>query len=112
MTLFERIIAREIPADIVHEDDELIAIRDLQPRAPVHILIIPKRVIVRTGDAVPSDAPLLGHMVITAGVIARKLGVVGSGFRLVLNHGPDAGETVPHLHLHLLAGRALGWPPG
>jgi histidine triad (HIT) family protein len=112
MTLFEKIIAREIPADIVHEDEHLIAIRDISPRAPIHVLIIPKRVIVRAGDAAPEDAELLGRLIVAAGGIARALGVSESGFRLVINHGPDAGESVPHLHVHLLAGRALEWPPG
>ena len=112
MTLFEKIIARQIPADVVHEDDEVIAIRDIQPQAPVHVLVIPKRPITRVGDAGEADAALLGKLLLTANAIAGQLGVKDSGYRLVLNHGRDAGESVPHLHLHLLGGRPLGWPPG
>ncbi len=112
MTIFERIIAREIPADIVYEDEQCLAFRDISPQAPNHILIIPKRVIPRLGEATATDAPLLGHMLIVAGRIADAEGVKESGFRLVINHGPDGGETVPHLHMHLLGGRPLTWPPG
>lgn len=111
MTLFERIIAREIPAKIEHEDDRCIVIHDIEPQAPVHLLIIPKIVIPRVGEATADQAALLGHLLLTAGVVARKL-KLGRGFRLVINHGPDACETVPHLHVHLLAQRQLGWPPG
>lgn len=112
MTIFERIIAREIPADIVYEDDQCLAFRDISPQAPHHILIIPKRVIPRLGEATETDAPLLGHMLIVAGRIADAEGLKDSGFRLVINHGRDGGETVPHLHMHLLGGRQLTWPPG
>lgn len=112
MTIFERIIAREIPADIVYEDDQCLAFRDISPQAPHHILIIPKRVIPRLGEASETDAPLLGHMLIVAGRIADAEGLKDSGFRLVVNHGRDGGETVPHLHMHLLGGRQLTWPPG
>lgn len=112
MTLFEKIIRREIPARIVHEDDEVIAIHDVNPQAPVHVLIIPKKVIPRVGDAATDDAAVLGKLLLTAGEIARSLGVYETGFRLIVNHGPNAGETVPHLHVHLLGGRELGWPPG
>ncbi len=112
MTLFEKIIQREIPAAIVHEDEEIIAIRDVNPQAPVHILIIPKKVIARVGGAQAADAALLGKLLASSGEIARKLGVYDSGYRLVINHGHDAGETVPHLHVHLLGGRSLEWPPG
>lgn len=112
MTLFQKIIRREIPAEIVFEDDDLIAIRDVAPQAPVHVLIVPKRVVPRVGEAAPGDAELLGKLLHASGGIAQKLGVYESGYRLVINHGRDAGETVPHLHVHLLGGRALAWPPG
>jgi histidine triad (HIT) family protein len=114
MTLFERLIAREFPTEIVHETEDVFAFRDINPQAPIHILIVPKRVIPRVGEAVSTDTELLGKLLLTAGEIATKLGICSTdaGFRLVINHGHDAGETVPHLHIHLLAGRALGWPPG
>lgn len=112
MTLFEKIIAREIPADIVHEDEQCIVIRDISPQAPVHVLVIPKRVIPRIGAATDSDAGLLGHLLLTAGRVARDLGLADDGFRVVINHGPNGGETVPHLHVHVLGGRKLQWPPG
>jgi len=111
MTLFQRIIAREIPARIEHEDDRCIVLHDISPQAPVHLLIIPKQVIPRVGEAAPADEAVLGHLLVTAGVVAKKLNLA-RGFRLVINHGPDAGESVPHLHVHLLAGRQLSWPPG
>ena len=110
-TLFQRIIDREIPAKIEHEDDRCIVIHDIAPEAPVHLLIIPKTVIPRVGDAQPADEAVLGHLLLTAGVVAKKL-QLARGFRLVINHGPDACETVPHLHVHLLAKRQLTWPPG
>ena len=112
MTIFERIAAREIPAEIVHETEDLLAFRDVNQQAPVHVLIVPKRVIARVGEAQPTDAELLGRMLASTGAIAAKLGVAQSGFRVVINHGADAGESVPHLHIHLLGGRALTWPPG
>lgn len=110
-TLFERIIAREIPAKIEHEDALCIVLHDIAPQAPVHLLIIPKIVIPRVGEAVPDQQAVLGHLLLTAGLVAKKL-QLARGFRLVINHGPDAGETVPHMHVHLLAGRPLAWPPG
>jgi histidine triad (HIT) family protein len=110
-TLFERIIAREIPAKIEHEDERCIVIHDIQPQAPVHLLIIPKTLIPRVGEACPDQEAILGHLLLTAGVVARKL-QLARGFRLVINHGPDACESVPHLHVHLLAKRQLNWPPG
>jgi len=110
-TLFQRIIDREIPAKIEHEDDRCIVIHDIAPEAPVHLLIIPKHVIPRVGEATPADESVLGHLLLTAGVVAKKL-QLARGFRLVINHGPDACETVPHLHVHLLAKRQLTWPPG
>lgn len=110
-TIFQRIIDREIPARIEHEDELCIVLHDIQPQAPVHLLIIPKRLISRVGAAEPGDQALLGHLLLIAGELARKLNL-GSGFRIVINHGPHGGESVPHLHVHLLAGRPLAWPPG
>lgn len=112
MTLFEKIIAREIPADIVFEDEHCLAFRDIHPQAPTHVLLVPKRPIPRLGAATPADHALLGHLLLKAGDVARALGLDATGFRVVINHGPDGGETVPHLHLHLLGGRPLAWPPG
>ena len=112
MTLFERIISREIPAQIVHEDPECIAIRDINPQAPVHILIIPKTVITRLGAAADEHARLLGHLLLTAASLAKREGLQQTGYRVVINSGPNAGESVPHLHVHLLGGRQMSWPPG
>lgn len=112
MTLFEKIAAREIPADIVFEADDFLAFRDVRPQAPVHVLIIPKRCIPRIAEAAASDAALLGKMLAAAPTIAQLCGVAESGYRIVINNGRDAGESVPHLHIHLLGGRALHWPPG
>ena len=110
-TIFTKIIKREIPADIVYEDDLCLAFRDVNPQAPTHVLLIPKKEIPRLVDAMPEDQALLGHLMITANKIARQLGV-GDAFRLAVNNGADAGQSVFHLHLHLLAGRAFKWPPG
>ena len=110
-TIFQKIIDREIPAKIEHEDDLCIVIRDIDPKAPVHLLIIPKQPIVRLGETKAADQAVLGHLLAVAAVVAKKLNLDG-GFRLVVNNGPDAGEAVPHLHVHLLAGRKLAWPPG
>lgn len=110
-TLFQRIIDREIPAKIEHEDDLCIVIHDIQPQSPVHVLIIPKKPIARVEAASPEDGAVLGHLMLVAGQVARKLGLA-NGFRLVVNNGPDACESVPHLHVHLLGKRQLGWPPG
>jgi histidine triad (HIT) family protein len=112
MTLFEKIIAKQIPATIVYEDDLVFAIKDIKPGAPTHILVIPKKVIPRIADARPDDHKVLGHMLLKAAEIAKKAGLEQSGFRLVINNGPDAGESVPHLHLHILGGRSMSWPPG
>jgi histidine triad (HIT) family protein len=112
MTLFEKIARREIPAKIQHEEEDFIAFHDTNPQAPVHVLIVPKRCIPRIGEATANDAELLGRMLLATQEVARQLGVFESGYRLVINHGPDAGESVPHLHIHLLAGRSLSWPPG
>jgi histidine triad (HIT) family protein len=110
-TLFEKIVAREIPAKIAHEDERCIVIHDIQPEAPVHLLIIPKKAIARLEAATGADEPVLGHLLLVAGEMARKL-KLGTGFRIVINNGPDACESVPHLHVHLLAGRQMTWPPG
>jgi histidine triad (HIT) family protein len=110
-SIFQRIIDREIPAKIEHEDEHCIVIHDIQPQAPVHLLIIPKRVVARVSEAAPSDEALLGHLLLAAKAVAAKL-QLANGFRLVINNGPDACESVPHLHVHLLARRQLGWPPG
>ena len=112
MTLFEKIIARQIPADIVYEDDVVLAFRDIGPKAPVHILLVPKKPIARLSDAGPADQAILGHLLLKAPEVARIAGVGESGYRLVINNGPDAGESVPHLHCHILGGRKLEWPPG
>ena len=112
MTIFEKIAAREIPAQIVHEGEDWVAFHDLQAQAPVHVLIVPRRCIPRIAQATEQDAGTLGRMLLASREIAEKLGVLESGYRLVINNGRDAGESVPHLHIHLLAGRALGWPPG
>jgi histidine triad (HIT) family protein len=111
-TLFEKIIAREIPAQIVYEDDKVIAFRDVKPQAPVHVLIIPKKPIPRIAEASPEDHQVLGHLLIKAGEVAKQLGLGTSGFRLIFNNGPDAGEAVPHLHCHIIGGRPMSWPPG
>jgi histidine triad (HIT) family protein len=111
-TLFERIISKEIPAHILYEDDLVIAFRDIKPAAPVHALIVPKKPIPRIADATATDHALLGHLLLKGAEVADKLGLSKSGFRLVINNGPDAGESVPHLHLHILGGRHLSWPPG
>jgi histidine triad (HIT) family protein len=112
MTLFEKIIARQIPANVVYEDDLVFAFHDINPQAPTHVLIIPKKPIVRIGEAQPDDQALLGHLLLKAGQAARQLGLAESGYRLVVNNGRNAGEAVPHLHVHILGGRALNWPPG
>ncbi|MFT3782834.1 MAG: histidine triad nucleotide-binding protein [Nibricoccus sp.] len=110
-TIFQKIIDREIPAKIEYEDEHCIVIHDIQPQAPVHLLIIPKKVIARVEAAAVTDQEALGHLILTAGVVAKKLNLA-KGFRLVINNGPDACESVPHLHVHLLAKRQLNWPPG
>jgi histidine triad (HIT) family protein len=111
-TLFERIVAREIPADIIYEDDLVLAFRDIKPQAPTHVLIIPKNPIPRISEARPEDHQVLGHLLLKAAEVAKSLGITQSGFRLVFNNGPHAGEAVPHLHCHILGGRQMGWPPG
>ena len=111
-TLFEKICDQEIPADIVYEDDQVVAFRDIAPKAPTHVLVIPRKAIARINEALPEDQALLGHLLLKAAEVARSLGLGEDGFRLVLNNGRDAGETVPHLHCHILGGRKMEWPPG
>ncbi|RZO28676.1 MAG: histidine triad nucleotide-binding protein [SAR86 cluster bacterium] len=110
-TLFEKIINKEIPADILYEDDISIVIKDISPQAPTHLLIIPKKVIPKLSDATKEDQEILGHIMLVAGKIADDLGL-DETFRLVVNNGAKAGQSVFHLHLHLLSGRNLNWPPG
>ncbi len=112
VTIFQKIIDREIPADIVFEDDELLAFRDVNPQAPTHVLIIPKRPIASVAHADGADAALLGRLLLAGAEIARQLGLDEDGYRLVTNVGRDGGQSVFHLHVHLLGGRAMGWPPG
>ena len=111
-TLFEKIAAREIPAAIVYEDDLVLAIRDINPQAPTHILIFPKKPVPRIAEATADDQKLLGHLLLKAAEVADKAGLTPGGYRLVINNGPDAGEAVPHLHVHILGGRKMNWPPG
>ncbi|KAB2642738.1 MAG: histidine triad nucleotide-binding protein [Verrucomicrobia bacterium] len=111
-TLFEKICDKQIPATVVYEDERCVAFRDISPQAPVHILIVPRQPIPRLALATADDSTLLGHLLLTAAELARGEGVAESGFRLVINNGPHGGEAVPHLHIHLLAGRQLQWPPG
>ena len=111
LTLFEKIINKEIPADIIYEDDVSIVIKDISPQAPTHLLIIPKKVIPKLSDATAEDQNILGHLMLIAGKIADDLGL-DETFRLVVNNGAKAGQSVFHLHLHLLSGRPLNWPPG
>ena len=111
-TLFEKIVAREIPAQIVYEDDRVLAFRDINPQAPTHALIVPKKPIPRLAEAKTEDQELLGYLLLKAAEVAGKLGLDRGGFRLVINNGADGGETVPHLHVHILGGRYMKWPPG
>jgi histidine triad (HIT) family protein len=110
-TLFEKIIAKELPASIVYEDEQCVAIKDLNPGAPMHLLVIPRRPIARLADATPEDRQLLGHLLLVAGRLAQDSGC-GEAFRVVINNGSGAGQSVFHLHLHVLGGRPLKWPPG
>jgi len=110
-TIFEKIISGEIQADILYQDEICIVIRDIEPQAPVHFLVIPKKVIPRIGDALQEDKSSLGHLLLTAGKIAEQENL-SSGYRVVINHGKNGGETVPHLHVHVLGGRQMRWPPG
>lgn len=111
LTLFQKIIRRDIPANIEYEDELCIAIHDISPQAPTHLLVIPKKPIPRIAEATSEDQATLGHLLLTAGHLAKKLNLA-KGFRITINNGPDGGETVPHLHVHVLGGRPLEWPPG
>jgi len=111
-TLFEKIVAREIPADIVYEDDDLLAFRDIEPQAPVHVLIIPKKRIATLNDLERGHAELVGRMVLVAAKIAKEEGIADDGYRLNLNCNEQGGQSVYHIHLHLLGGRQMKWPPG
>ena len=110
-TIFSKIIRREIPADIVYEDDRALAFNDITPQAPVHILVIPKQPIPKLADAVDEDRDLLGHLLLVAKQVAQQAGL-SNGYRVVINNGADGGQTVLHLHLHILGKRQLQWPPG
>jgi histidine triad (HIT) family protein len=110
-TIFTKIINKEIPADIIYEDELALVFKDIQPQAPTHLLIIPKKPIPKLSDASPEDQELLGHLMLVAGKVSRML-ELDDTFRLVTNNGANAGQSVFHLHLHLLSGRPLNWPPG
>jgi histidine triad (HIT) family protein len=110
-TIFKRIIDGEIPADIIYDDDQCLAFRDVDPQAPTHVLVIPKKEILSVAETADEDQALLGHMYLVIRDLAEKLGL-GSGYRVVVNCGPDGGQSVDHLHFHLLGGRQLNWPPG
>lgn len=110
-TLFQKIIDGDIPGEFIHQDDHCVVLRDIDPQAPVHLLVIPKKPIPRIAEAGPDDAPLLGHLLLVARQVAVEM-ELEEGFRIVVNNGPDGGESVPHLHVHVLGGRALSWPPG
>ena len=111
-TIFGKIVRKEIPADIVYEDDRCVAFRDINPQAPTHILVVPRKPIARLSDADDDDQALLGHLVLKAAEIAESEGLVDGGYRVVINDGAGAGQSVWHLHLHLLGGRPMAWPPG
>ncbi|MDA1274834.1 MAG: histidine triad nucleotide-binding protein [Verrucomicrobia bacterium] len=111
-TLFEKIIDREIPSEIIYEDEIVLAFRDIKPAAPVHVLIVPKNPVPRIAKATQADQSILGHLLVKAAEVAAELGLKEKGYRLVINNGPDAGESVPHLHCHILGGRPMTWPPG
>ena len=110
-TLFEKIIDKEIPASIVHEDEHCVAFKDINPAAPTHVLLVPRKPIPKLSDCTVQDQALLGHLMLTASALAQRLGV-GEAFRLAVNNGAGAGQSVFHLHLHILGGRPLKWPPG
>ena len=112
MTLFEKIVARQIPAKIIAEDSDLIVFHDINPQAPVHFLVVPKKPISRLAEATKEDGVLLGKLLIRAQETAKELGILQTGFRVVINSGRNGGETVPHLHVHVLGGRQMTWPPG
>ncbi len=110
-TIFSKIIRREIPADIVYEDEQAIAIKDINPQAPTHILVIPKKPIPRLSEAPESERDLLGHLLLTVKRVAEQVGLQ-NGYRVVINNGADGGQTVEHIHLHILGDRQMKWPPG
>jgi histidine triad (HIT) family protein len=110
-TLFQKIADKEIPAKLIHEDAVCVAFHDISPQAPTHVLIVPRKPIPRVAEATVEDQATLGHLLLVAGQLSRQLGLA-KGFRVVINNGHDGGETVPHLHVHLLGGRPLDWPPG
>jgi len=110
--VFARILRREIPAQMLHEDEHCIAIRDVAPQAPLHFLVVPKRPLAKLADARAEDAPVLGHLLLTAAAVARQQGIAANDYRLVINNGAGAGQSVFHLHVHVLAGRGFSWPPG
>jgi histidine triad (HIT) family protein len=110
-TIFQKIIDREIPSKIEHEDETCVVLHDIQPQAPVHLLIVPKKLIPRIAAMSNEDELIVGHLLVIASMIAKKLNLA-EGFRIVINNGPHACESVPHLHVHLLAGRQMTWPPG
>lgn len=112
MTLFEKIIARQVPADILYEDEHAVAFRDIHAVAPTHVLVVPRLPLAKLSDATEADAELLGRCLLAASKVAKQLGLDEGGYRVVINTGADAGQTVFHLHLHVLGGRALSWPPG
>ena len=111
-TIFKKIIDGEIPANIIHEDELCIAFHDVSPQAPIHVLVIPKKEIVNVAGLRPEDQQLAGHLLLTAAKVARELGIDQDGYRVVANCGANGGQSVDHLHLHILAGRQLKWPPG
>ncbi len=111
-TLFEKVLAGEIRATILYQDDLVFAIRDINPQSPKHVLVIPKKPIPRIADATSEDQQLLGHLLLKAAAVANELGLKEKGYRLVINNGEDGGESVPHLHIHILGGRHMAWPPG
>src|SRR3984893_3177473 len=112
MTIFEKIIAREIPARLIFEEKKIAASHDVNPQAPVHFLVVPKKVISRIAQAAPEDQALLGRLLLVARDPAKELGLNEAGFRIVINNGRNGGEAVPHLHVHVLGGRHMAWPPG
>jgi histidine triad (HIT) family protein len=112
MSIFAKIIRREIPADIVYETDSVLAFRDISPQAPVHVLVIPKRPVVSLAHATAEDASLMGELMLACGEVARREGLEAGGYRVVTNIGTDGGQSVFHLHFHVLGGRSMVWPPG
>ena len=111
-TLFQKIADKEFPSTILYEDDQVVAFKDIDPQAPTHVLVIPRKPIPRIAEATPEDHKVLGHLLLKAAEVAKQLGLDKAGYRLVLNNGKDGGETVPHLHCHILGGRQMKWPPG